>query len=583
MDNRRLMVATVVSALVLMVWTYLFPPPPPAEPDQAAPAAMVQAATVPATPGAPGQTSTIQPSGAAEGAIVEAATPRSALRFGDVDVIATEEITYALESPQVRFEISSRGALLKSALIKSERDNNGNVLDLIQDRGQDPYPYAILVDGSKSHALNAALFVVLEEATATGGKRLRFRHQSVAGVAEKSFWLDEHGLLQTEVKVGDTMGWGLMLGPGLDDPDTGGSFAQPSPRIVGIERQNDSEEITAADVEGDIAVGPFGLRWISLEDNYFVTATISEGGLREWVVRPVLARPAVEIGRPRYLGIESAGSEKNLFPEVMLIAQAQGDHLNLRSYYGSKHYNYLKTLPFGLENTVRWGYFGIVAKPLYWMLHWTHDNVVANFGWAIVLVTILIRVVFLPLTWRAQKASAKMQELSPKVNALRERYRSKLKDKQGRPNLDAQRQMNDEMMALYKTAGVSPVGGCLPILLQMPVFFAYFKVLSLAYELRQAPWIFWVQDLSKLDPYYILPILMGVTSLVLQRMSPQLPDPLQARMMQGMMVMFALFAFAFPSGLVLYWLTNNLLSMGQTKLMAAVGGRPATKAVTAST
>ena len=162
---------------------------------------------------------------------------------------------------------------------------------------------------------------------------------------------------------------------------------------------------------------------------------------------------------------------------------------------------------------------------------------------------------------------AKMQALNPKVQAIRNKYRSKLKDKQGRPNVEAQRQMNDEVMKIYKSAGVNPASGCLPILLQMPVFFAFFRLLSTAVELRGAPWIGWISDLSVPDPYYILPILMGVTSVLMQKMMPAAPDPMQRRLMQLLPIMFMFFAFAFPSGLVLYWVTNNLLSMLQQGIM----------------
>lgn len=157
----------------------------------------------------------------------------------------------------------------------------------------------------------------------------------------------------------------------------------------------------------------------------------------------------------------------------------------------------------------------------------------------------------------------RMQELNPKVQAIRTKYRSKLKDKNGRPNPEASRQMNEEVMQVYKKAGVNPAAGCLPILLQAPVFFAFFRLLSTAVELRNAPWIGWVTDLSVADPYYVLPLIMGGTSVALQRMMPAAPDPMQRRMMQLLPIMFTVFAFQFPSGLLIYWITNNVLSMLQ--------------------
>jgi YidC/Oxa1 family membrane protein insertase len=161
----------------------------------------------------------------------------------------------------------------------------------------------------------------------------------------------------------------------------------------------------------------------------------------------------------------------------------------------------------------------------------------------------------------------RMQELNPKIQAIRQKYRGKLKDKQGRPNLEASRQQNEEVMAVYRAAGVNPAAGCLPILLQMPVFFAFYRLLSTSVELRNAPWILWIQDLAQPDPYYVLPLLMGASSVAMQRMMPTSPDPMQRRLMQLMPIMFTVFAFAFPAGLVVYWVTNNLLSMAQQALL----------------
>jgi YidC/Oxa1 family membrane protein insertase len=241
--------------------------------------------------------------------------------------------------------------------------------------------------------------------------------------------------------------------------------------------------------------------------------------------------------------------------------------MRLRNYLGAKRYSRLVALPYGLEETVRFGWFGFLSKPLYFGLEWIHRELVPNYGWAIVLITVLIKILFFPLTHKSQESMGKMQELNPKVQAIRAKYRGKLKDKQGRPNLEAQRQMNEEVMKVYKSAGVNPASGCLPILLQMPVFFALFRLLSTAVELRNAPWILWIRDLSAPDPYFILPIVMGATSLTMQRMMPSSPDPMQRRMMQMMPLVFVFFAFAFPSGLVLYWVTNNILTMGQQALL----------------
>jgi YidC/Oxa1 family membrane protein insertase len=160
----------------------------------------------------------------------------------------------------------------------------------------------------------------------------------------------------------------------------------------------------------------------------------------------------------------------------------------------------------------------------------------------------------------------KMQALNPKIQAIRDRYRTKLRDKQGRPNLEMQRKMNEEVMAIYKQAGVNPASGCFPLLLQMPILFAFYQLLSTAVELRKAPWILWIKDLSVHDPYYVLPIVMGLTQFLQVRMGPQAGDPLQRRMFQLMPIVMTFLFLGFPSGLVLYWLTNNVLTILQLQV-----------------
>jgi YidC/Oxa1 family membrane protein insertase len=192
-------------------------------------------------------------------------------------------------------------------------------------------------------------------------------------------------------------------------------------------------------------------------------------------------------------------------------------------------------------------------------------------------MTMLIRVILFPLTHKSFVSMQKMQELNPKVQAVRQKYRGKLKDKQGRPRAEVQRKMNEEVMALYKSEGVNPAGGCLPMLLQIPVLFAFYNLLTAAFELRHAPWLFWIQDLSAPDPYYVLPIVMGASQFIQQRLTPSAADPMQRRIFMLMPLFFTILFLGFPSGLVLYWLTNNLLGIAQQgvyqRLRHPAGGR----------
>ena len=168
-----------------------------------------------------------------------------------------------------------------------------------------------------------------------------------------------------------------------------------------------------------------------------------------------------------------------------------------------------------------------------------------------------------PLTHKSTVSMQKMQELNPKVQAVKNKYRGKLKDKKGRPDAEAQSKMNKEVMAVYKTAGVNPAGGCFPMLLQIPVLFAFYRLLSSAIELRHAPWMFWIKDLSAPDPIYFLPIVMGASQFIQQRMTPSTGDAMQRRIFLLMPVFFTVLFLGFPSGLVLYWLTNNVLGIIQ--------------------
>lgn len=574
MDNRRLLMATVLSAAILILWTFVFPPPPPAPAPAPAEAAAGGAAAGPAAPG-PVSTSAAGPGNpaAAPGAPAEAApAPAQGLSLGEGAIAATEEKAVVLENERVRIELRNRGAQIVSARLKTHFNAKGEPLDLVRARGKDPYPLAILGEGGRSKALNEALFTVEEKVDGTV-KVAVFRHQSEKGVAEKSFRLDPDGFLEVAIRTGGMAEWGILLGPGVEDTmDT----AKAAVHSVGIRRGESDQVIEAKGTSEAQVVDLAGATWLSLEDNFFFAAFVPEAGVRSASLRPVWVRSAIDPAQSRFLAAETA--EKDLVKELLVIAEADQPEIKGRLYFGAKQYSYLKDLPYSLEHTIRWGWLFFLAKPLYLTLEWVHANVVPNYGWAIVIVTFLIKLVFFPLTWKSSKAMTKMQELNPKMQAIRARYRPKLKDKQGKPNFEAQRQMNDEVMALYRQAGVNPASGCLPMLLQMPVFFAFYRLLTLAVELRQAPWILWIHDLSMHDPYYVLPLLMGATSVLLQKMSPAPPDPMQAKLLQIMPVVFTIFAFAFPSGLVVYWLTNNLLTMVQQALILKGKTAPAPNA-----
>jgi len=238
-----------------------------------------------------------------------------------------------------------------------------------------------------------------------------------------------------------------------------------------------------------------------------------------------------------------------LTPEQSIPA-GQSGKLGMRLYAGPKLQDHLQEVAPGLELTVDYGLLTILAQPIFWLLKYIH-KVVGNWGWAIVLLTLLIKLAFYKLSAASYRSMANMRRLQPRMAALKERHG------------DDRQKMSQAMMELYKTEKINPLGGCLPVLVQIPVFIALYWVLLESVELRQADFILWINDLSSPDPYYILPLLMGITMFIQQKLSPAPPDPLQAKVMMILPPVFTLFFAFFPAGLVLYWVANNALSIAQ--------------------
>lgn len=227
------------------------------------------------------------------------------------------------------------------------------------------------------------------------------------------------------------------------------------------------------------------------------------------------------------------------------------EDLNLNGYIGSKTHKILESINPKLINVIEYGWFSFIAKPMFKFLEFLH-NYIGNWGWAIVVLTLIVRIVLFPLTYKGMLSMNKLKELAPKVKELQAKYKG-----------DPQK-LNMHMMELYKKNGANPMGGCLPILLQIPIFFAIYRVLLNAIELKAAPWIFWINDLSVMDPYFVLPILMGITMFLQQKLTPTtFTDPMQEKIMKYLPLIFTFFFVTFPSGLTLYWFVNNVCSVVQ--------------------
>lgn len=321
-------------------------------------------------------------------------------------------------------------------------------------------------------------------------------------------------------------------------PDPSESLSMGMQSFVGAAVTSPEERYQKIDFD-DFAEQPLKLKntggWIAMLQHYFVSA---------WV--PAKDRQHSYQTRKNNQGENIAG----LVSPSLVIAPGQTGSTGAQLYMGPKIQKRLEEISPSLELTVDYGWLWFIAQPLFWLLDTLH-GFVGNWGWAIILTTLAVKLAFYQLSATSYKSMANMRRVGPELQRLKERYG------------DDRQKMSTAMMELYKKEKINPLGGCLPILVQMPVFIALYWVLLESVELRQAPFMFWLNDLSVKDPYFILPIIMGATMWFQQTLNPEPPDPMQAKVMKMMPIMFTFFFLWFPAGLVLYWVVNNILSIAQ--------------------
>ena len=315
----------------------------------------------------------------------------------------------------------------------------------------------------------------------------------------------------------------FSLGP---QPYLGAALTTPESRYEKIEFEDLDEGDFRSRVEGG---------WIAFLQHYFLSAWIANEG-----------EPNSYYGRRRADGTYIVGYTG---PLTTVASGGQGEW-RARFYAGPKDQKRLEQIADNLNLTVDYGFLWWLAVPLFSLLDWLH-GLVGNWGVAIILLTVLVKLVLYPLSSASYKSMANMRRVAPQMKRLQERY------------ADDRQKLSQEMMGLYKKEGVNPLGGCLPMLLPMPIFIALYWVLFESVELRQAPFMLWIDDLAAMDPYFVLPLLMGGTMYVQQLLSPTMGDPMQARIMKLMPIMFTVLFLFFPAGLVLYWLVNSALSVAQ--------------------
>ena len=338
-----------------------------------------------------------------------------------------------------------------------------------------------------------------------------------------------------------------------EDPHQGNSMGMQSylgPAVT--TNASKYEKISFDDIDDSKYADTVDGGWVAMLQHYFVTA---------WIANPDQAHAVY--GKPNQQGEYIIGFHDGKAP--LLAKAGETATTGAQLYVGPKSQYVLADVAENLDLTVDYGILWFIAQPLFAVLNFIESGYinflgvveidlgggVGNWGVAIILLTILIKLAFFKLSATSYRSMANMRKVTPKLNAIREKYS------------DNREKLGQEMMALYKKEGINPLGGCLPILVQMPVFISLYWVLAESVELRQAPFFLWINDLSAIDPYFVLPLLMGASMFVQMQLNPAPADPTQARIMKLMPVVFTVFFLFFPSGLVLYWVVNNLLSISQ--------------------
>ena len=307
---------------------------------------------------------------------------------------------------------------------------------------------------------------------------------------------------------------------------TGGVISGPEKPYEKIEFSDMAKQPLERDTVGG---------WVAMIQHYFAGAWVPD-----------------QAATNRFYSLEPDGVRYvlGLMTPGVRVPAGQSAVLRLGLYAGPKVQARMKAAAPNLQRAVDYGWLWLIAQPLFWLLDWIH-GIVGNWGWSIIILTLLVKLAFFHLSAASYKSMARMRKVQPRITAIRDRYGG---DKT---------QMNQKMMELYREEKINPLGGCLPIVVQIPVFIALYWVLLESVELRQASFVFWLRDLSVYDPYFVLPLMMGATMFVQQKLNPAPPDPLQARIMMALPFVFTFLFLFFPSGLVLYWFVNNLLSIAQ--------------------
>ena len=455
-----------------------------------------------------------------------------------------EEVLIQVSAGKAHFIISNRGGILKQLQLPRFKNDSGKTIDLIDNpdnltgalalKTNDPEVTKIL---QNAHYEPSTTSIVLDENNIEERLTLILNHSSGLQVTRSyTFHFNDYLVeMSTQINAASmssrNLQYQILLGPGM-----GGKISSQTDYIVfsgaTVFANNERIENPPEDIH-DTSFFKGDLKWVSFQNKYFGSALIPQQGTKAGIV--------LKEKEQAFVGLELESVQSSANAEYLL-------------YAGTKELEILETQGHDLVRMIDYGWFGnkfaFLVKPLLKVLAFFY-GLTGNYGWSIIFLTIIIKLLFSPLTHKSFKSMKGMQKVQPYVKIIQER------------NKDDRQKMNAEMLELYKKHKVNPVGGCLPMLLQIPVFIALYHALFFSIELRGAPFIGWITDLSVADPYYVYPVLMGATMFLQQRLTPSVGDPMQQKIMMFLPIVFTFLFISFPSGLVIYWTVNNMLTISQ--------------------
>ena len=545
--ERRVLLAFLLSFFVFLLFVRFFGPESAPPPSPVAETPATETVTPPATPA---------PSVAAPGAMAPAVLTEARE--------AEREQTITVETSRYVAEFSNRGGRLLGLRLLDHTDSTGAPLEALpqgDDLVNSVRPLDVVLPGDPAPSrLAAALHeVAVDGRVRTGPVRLElrdgesreveFRWASTDGLEVSKTVRMRGGDYRMGVSVSAIRGGAeqlkeVLFGPGIENESSVGTYQGAEQGV--IESGGESRLFSFAEAAGGEAAS-LSAQAVGVASHYFAGLLVADPGQRYEARLEALEIPwaSLEV----VPGDTATGSRELL---VAHLRSAGASEFTL--FTGPKQVELLAELGVDIVEFGAWLRFLVV--PIRQGLLWAYD-VLGNYGWAIVLVTILISLLLAPLKHYSYVSIRRMQKISPQVKRIQDKYKGL------KPTDPKRSEMNQEMVALYREHNVSPIGGCLPMLLMIPFFFAFYRLLVVSVELRHAPFVLWVQDLSREDPYFILPLLMGASQLIMQKMTATQAEGIQAKIMMFMPVVFVLIMAWAPSGLVLYWFANNLISMGQ--------------------